>query len=293
LPAQQQLTVASNVLSLGFTATASSTPTNWLAVTPTSGVVNSLLSVTVTPTSDLAPGIYTGRITVEIPSAPDQTRSIDVKLTVQAGKRTSTSKVVVPLFIGAVQSGNVNTPTNGDGLKALLRRINTDTVLKDVTIGKVFAHNDFRDAIGFVTSNVQSLDDRLILVGHSYGGETARQMAESFGKSYFAVSKQPLTVSALIVIDPIDPKLISFSQPLTDQRGVVKPRPKGVDFVLGFFQRLFDPSRGQVPGLSLYGYRIQDPDSEYEYDTPHAEIDADPRVLERIIELLHRVVNEM
>ena len=71
-PPPQTVTVGSSTANaLLYTAVASSSPTNWLSVTPSSGSTNGsgILTVSVDGTKLTSPGTYTGNITVSSPNA--------------------------------------------------------------------------------------------------------------------------------------------------------------------------------------------------------------------------------
>lgn len=84
-PAEQTINLTSTGVPINFTATATSTvgTTNWLRVTPTSGTTPAMLRVSVDPTG-LAPGSYSGVVTVNSSNASNPTTTINVTLTVSA-----------------------------------------------------------------------------------------------------------------------------------------------------------------------------------------------------------------
>src|SRR5262249_37336191 len=83
-PSSQNLSVSSSGSPVGFIATAQSiTPAdvNWLSVSPASGTPPSNLTVSLVNTSGLAPGTYSGAVTVSLPDNTG-TQKVNVTLTV-------------------------------------------------------------------------------------------------------------------------------------------------------------------------------------------------------------------
>ena len=82
-PPPQTLTVYSSGAPLNFNASASSSG-NWLFVSPGSGATSTILSVFVNPAS-LAPGTYTGLVTVTAAGSSNGSQTKMVTLLVSAG----------------------------------------------------------------------------------------------------------------------------------------------------------------------------------------------------------------
>lgn len=83
-PPTQSVVIISPGSTLTFTAAASTTSGgNWLDVTPKSGDVHTTLTISVNP-SGLAPGPYTGTITITPSGAGNPAQTVPVKLTVSA-----------------------------------------------------------------------------------------------------------------------------------------------------------------------------------------------------------------
>jgi regulation of enolase protein 1 (concanavalin A-like superfamily) len=81
-PANQTIALSnSGGGTLSWTATADSTAPAWLSVSPTSGVGNATLTVSVN-TAGLSPGTYTKSITVAAPGATNTPQTVNVTLTV-------------------------------------------------------------------------------------------------------------------------------------------------------------------------------------------------------------------
>ncbi|MGH9720024.1 MAG: BACON domain-containing protein [Bryobacteraceae bacterium] len=85
-PAAQGVAVSVTGGQANFTAAAATTGTaqGWLSVTPTSGVTPQNLSISVAP-QNLAPGAYSGTVTVVVPGATNTPQTVQVTLTVGAG----------------------------------------------------------------------------------------------------------------------------------------------------------------------------------------------------------------
>ena len=80
----QQISISSRITGLAWTARASTqNGGNWLAVSPASGSVPGLPSVSV-DVSNLAPGNYTGAVTITVPAATPPTQTVTIQLTVLA-----------------------------------------------------------------------------------------------------------------------------------------------------------------------------------------------------------------
>jgi 5-hydroxyisourate hydrolase-like protein (transthyretin family)/pimeloyl-ACP methyl ester carboxylesterase len=134
-------------------------------------------------------------------------------------------------------------------------------------------------------------NDRVFLVGHSYGGEVARQLASDI-RSHVA-GAQPAT--ALVTIEPIDYVKTMTSADFDQSDNPWMPAPVGVPAsrILNIVQR----SRGQI-GNFLFGYRMtageyndalgRGPDGRdgTRDDLTHTTIDSDPRVIQRVIDFL-------
>jgi uncharacterized protein (TIGR03437 family) len=98
-PAAQTVAVTvTNAASGAFSATATSTPSGWLVVTPTSGTAPSNLSVSISPTN-LTAGTYTGSITVAGTSGATGSTVIPVTLTVTVPLPTITTVVNAASFL--------------------------------------------------------------------------------------------------------------------------------------------------------------------------------------------------
>jgi hypothetical protein len=285
----QNILISSNAPSLAFLVTTSTNESrHWLSIAPTAAVAPASLEVIVS--GNLPPGTYNGQITVTAPSAINSPEVISVSLVVTSAPQKTPPRLVVVLFIGAAVSGAPADPNIGDGLKQLLNEIITNPALPGA-VGKVFSHKQFNDAIGFVSSNLGE-QDALIIIGHSAGGDTARSFAEYISQASFASNHQKVRVKELVAIDPVDLSLGNLNQAFSP-----KPRPNGVDFVLGFFQRFGDPSLkrfgitpcGIFDVLSICGYRIVPADLEYQYDVPHTQIDNDVRVHHNIMQTLTNI----
>jgi len=82
LPPDSLVSVFTNAAALPFTASVNP-GANWLTVTPASGTAPALLFLSVNPSS-LAPGTYSGAVTVNAPSANPASQTITVSLTVEA-----------------------------------------------------------------------------------------------------------------------------------------------------------------------------------------------------------------
>jgi uncharacterized protein (TIGR03437 family) len=83
--AAQNFTINTTVLGMSFTTSTTTTDGgDWLTVTPASGASPGLIQVIVNPFK-LAPGSYTGKITIQVPLANPPTRSVSVALNVQPG----------------------------------------------------------------------------------------------------------------------------------------------------------------------------------------------------------------
>jgi uncharacterized protein (TIGR03437 family) len=93
-----QVTVT-NGTSAPFTATAASTPSGWLVVTPTSGTAPGALTVSVVPTALTSAGTYTGTITVAGGSGATGAATINVSITVTVPLPTVTAVVNAASFI--------------------------------------------------------------------------------------------------------------------------------------------------------------------------------------------------
>lgn len=84
-PAIQAVTLSNaGTATLSFTATAASTPSGWLAVSPTSGTVAAGGSTSLTVSANIATltaGSFTGTISVSDPAASNSPQSVSVNLT--------------------------------------------------------------------------------------------------------------------------------------------------------------------------------------------------------------------
>ncbi len=102
------VTVSSGT-SATFTATASSTPSGWLAVTPATGTAPSSLTVSINP-AGLAAGSYTGTITVTGSGTATGSATVTVTLTVTAPLPTITAVVNAASFVnGPISPGEIIT----------------------------------------------------------------------------------------------------------------------------------------------------------------------------------------
>jgi uncharacterized protein (TIGR03437 family) len=83
-PPAQTVVIVSPGATLTFTASASTTAGgNWLTVSPTSGNVGAVLTISVNP-AGLAPGSYSGTVTITPSGAGNTPQTVPVKLTVSA-----------------------------------------------------------------------------------------------------------------------------------------------------------------------------------------------------------------
>ena len=80
-PGTQTINLASSVAGLSFTASTSAT---WLSVSPSTGSIPAVLSVSIDPTN-LAAGKYQGTVTITAPNAVPSMTTVAVTLTVQPG----------------------------------------------------------------------------------------------------------------------------------------------------------------------------------------------------------------
>ena len=81
VPATQTINLSSSIAGLSFTVSTSAT---WLSVSPSSGSMPAVLTVSIDPTS-LAAGTYQGTVTITAPNAVPSTTTVAVTLTVQPG----------------------------------------------------------------------------------------------------------------------------------------------------------------------------------------------------------------
>ncbi len=105
-PASQTVVITSPGATLTFTAAASTTSGgNWLSVTPTSGIVNATLTISVN-TAGLTPATYNGAITITPSGTGNTPQTIPVKLTISA-----------PASQGIISTvaGNGNVPFSVEG----------------------------------------------------------------------------------------------------------------------------------------------------------------------------------
>jgi len=143
VPAAQKVTVSSSGGAVSFTAAvATGIGTGWLTVSPGSGSTPAELAVGVSPAA-LAPGSYTGTITVSAPSASNSPQQVSVTLTVTAAPQPQpvVTKVVnaasyVPgsLTVGEIvylEGTNIGPPTM-TMLRVTGGRV--DTILGDTRI---------------------------------------------------------------------------------------------------------------------------------------------------------------
>jgi uncharacterized protein (TIGR03437 family) len=106
-PAAQKISVAGTPGALAFTAAPSITGSgNWLSVSPTSGTTPGDVNVTVN-SGTLAPGTYTGKITITSTGATGSPLDVPVTLTVTAAQTVSVSTSTVNFTYVA---GSTNTP---------------------------------------------------------------------------------------------------------------------------------------------------------------------------------------
>src|ERR1035437_6377065 len=112
-PGTQTINLSSSISGLSFTASTSAT---WLSISPSSGSLPAILTVSIDPSS-LAAGTYQGTVTITAPSAVPSTTTVAVTLTVLPGK---------PAALG-IDTQNVSfTSTQGSGaLTQQLHVLNT------------------------------------------------------------------------------------------------------------------------------------------------------------------------
>ncbi|MGH6691509.1 MAG: BACON domain-containing protein, partial [Gammaproteobacteria bacterium] len=83
-PAPQRMTITGSVIGIAWSAqVAAESSGNWLAVSPASGTMPSVVDVRVDVTN-LAPGTYQGTVTIEAPLASPPMQTVAVRLTVEA-----------------------------------------------------------------------------------------------------------------------------------------------------------------------------------------------------------------
>jgi Galactose oxidase, central domain/Kelch motif len=288
--AAQRIALSSNSPNVDFTTNISvpQSTQSWFSITPTFGATPATINVNILP--NLAPGKYTGQIMISAQQALNS-QTITLSGVVSAGAKKMPPHLIVALFIGANFSGATGDPTHGDGLKQLSNEILENPGLPGAIV-KIFSHQQFNDAIGFIASNLTE-QDALILIGHSAGGNTARLLAEYLSGSHFAISHISVRVRELVVIDPIDLSLDSLNQ-----SAVVKPRPSSADAVIDFYQRVGNVNGLPIvpcslfDGLSICGYRIQPADFEFRYDVSHIQIDNDPQVHRDIMNILGKIFSD-
>ena len=93
VPAAQTMNISSSGAALSFTASATSSGSNWLSVSPSSGTTPAALSVSISP-SGLAGGVYQGAISITPAGAPSQSYAVSLTVT-GAGAPSFTSSSVV------------------------------------------------------------------------------------------------------------------------------------------------------------------------------------------------------
>ena len=81
----QQVAVSSDGPVLGFSATATSNPPGWLTVLPSTGTTPATLSVGIIPLNNVAPGTYSGQVSVTAADATNSPQALLVTLIVTAG----------------------------------------------------------------------------------------------------------------------------------------------------------------------------------------------------------------
>ena len=102
-PPPQPLTVFSSGAPLNFSASAASVG-NWLFVSPSSGVTSTVLSVFVNPTA-LAPGTYSGNVTVTAASSSNGSQIATVTLVVNGSQALTVAPAALSF---AFQQGSAN-----------------------------------------------------------------------------------------------------------------------------------------------------------------------------------------
>lgn len=100
-PAPQFIGISSAVSGLAYSATISAA---WLTVTPATGTIPAILTVTVDPTG-LTAGSYSGTITVATPNAIPAQTTVPVSFNVQTAVTPQLSVVSSPVTFGAIEGG--------------------------------------------------------------------------------------------------------------------------------------------------------------------------------------------
>ena len=116
-------------------------------------------------------------------------------------------RLILALFAGL-------SPDNPSSMQTFLSSVTDATNYPSTfipgVVGEAFAWDTLQvsptSLTTFVTSNIQSPEDRVALMGHSYGGNTARLLATRLRRN------NDIIADALVTIDPIDPKVCHPSQ---------------------------------------------------------------------------------
>jgi len=141
-PPGQTVVIISPGATLTFTAAASTTAGgNWLAVSPTSGTVGTILTISVTP-AGLAAGTYNGAVTVTPSGAGNTPLNIPVRLSVSAA---GTQRVISSV------AGNGFTVFSGDGGAATSAGLRANAVVAD-SAGNLYIADIFNSRIRKVTA---------------------------------------------------------------------------------------------------------------------------------------------
>jgi len=135
---------------------------------------------------------------------PDQTLTLAVGRTITFVGNYR--RLILALFAGL-------NPDNPSSMQTLVSSVTDATNYPNTFIPGVVGQTFTWDALQaspnspttFVTSSIESPQDRVAVVGHSYGGDTARLFAKSLRKN------NNIIADALITIDPIDPKVCHSS----------------------------------------------------------------------------------
>ncbi len=191
----------------------------------------------------------------------------------------------------------------GQGMTAILNLVRDTPGLAE-TRGKAFTfytfgrggplspprdEGDHLEAEQWLTSQKPGSEDRVVVMGHSYGGNRARLFAAQLQKL-----APPIDVDALVTVDPIDWQKCGRlewarcqAEPNFGQSGCLQSlvpylKPEGVDRVLSFLQSKTECLQGyhlfETPGreLDFTAYR----------EVSHGDIDDYPEVQASVVNLL-------
>ena len=176
-----------------------------------------------------------------------------------------------------------------DGMDILLQKLNAAFGTRTLR-GNVFdalrTEMTHLPAQQFILSQGPRAQDKIVIVGHSHGGNRARL----FASQLLSVG---IHVNALVTVDPIDWDLCNddtFAPPPTHladcaQSALVRPFDSRVQSVRDFIQEegLRLPLLGLVP---MTGYNLGGIVSTLVPNTTHSQIDNDSRVHSQIISLI-------